>query len=93
MGDGVDKKVVRDFGKGKWRWGFLNDKIINKKNFVKIKNYNMTQMNNFCLSIYHSGFEDGVDAGVKADFKILLHEILQDTKGIGPVLRKNYGII
>ena len=65
----------------------MNNKIINKKNFVKIKNYNMTQMNNFCTSIYHSGFEDGVDAGIKADLKILLHEILQDTKGIGPVLR------
>ena len=44
-------------------------------------------MNNFCANIYHSGFKDGVDAGTKADLKILLHEILQDTKGIGPVLR------
>ena len=47
----------------------------------------MPQMNNFCSSIYHSGFEDGVDAGIKADLKFLLHEILQETKGIGPVLR------
>ena len=44
-------------------------------------------MNSFCANIYHSGFEDGVDAGTKVDLKILLHEILQETKGIGPVLR------
>lgn len=65
----------------------MNKKIINKKDFIKIKNYNFSQMNNFCANIYHSGFEDGVDAGTKADLKILLYKILQETKGIGPVLR------
>ena len=44
-------------------------------------------MNKFCANIYHSGFEDGADVGTKADFKILLYKILQETKGIGPVLR------
>lgn len=44
-------------------------------------------MNNFCANIYHLGFKDGVDAATKADLKILLYKILEETKGIGPVLR------
>lgn len=65
----------------------MNKKLIDKKTFIKIKKYNISQMNNFCTNIYHSGFEDGVDTGTKADLKILLYKILQETKGIGPVLR------
>lgn len=65
----------------------MNKKLIDKKTFIKIKNYNISQMNNFCANIYHLGFKDGVDAGAKADLKILLYKILQETKGIGPVLR------
>jgi len=40
----------------------------------------------FLADIYKTGFEDGVDAGNKADFKIQLVEVLNNTKGIGPKL-------
>lgn len=66
----------------------MTNKLITKSQFAKIKKYNLQQMNNFCISMYHTGFEDGVDAGSKADLKILLYKIIEDTKGIGPILRK-----
>ena len=59
---------------------------VNKKDLIRIKKYNVKQMNNYCSSIYRSGVHDGVEASTKADVKILLHQILKNTKGIGPVL-------
>lgn len=43
-------------------------------------------MERFLARIYSEGFEDGVEAGDNADFKIKLVEVLENTKGIGPKL-------
>lgn len=43
-------------------------------------------MEAFLANIYKIGFEDGVEAGDNADFKIKLVEVLENTKGIGPKL-------
>ena len=44
------------------------------------------EMETFLAKIYHQGFQDGVEAGDNADFKIKLVEVLKNTKGIGPKL-------
>lgn len=37
----------------------------------------------FLTNIYKDGFQDGVNAGDNADFKIKLVQVLQNTKGVG----------
>ena len=37
----------------------------------------------FIASIYQSAFRDGAEAGIKADFKIKLIPLLEQTKGVG----------
>lgn len=43
-------------------------------------------MEAFLAEVYNQGFQDGVEAGDNADFKIKLVEVLNNTKGIGPKL-------
>ena len=41
-------------------------------------------MEAFLAKIYLQGYEDGVKDGNKADFKIQLAKVLENTKGVGP---------
>lgn len=40
-------------------------------------------MENFVKNIYRQAFKDGAEAGNKADFRIELSQILNNTKGVG----------
>lgn len=64
----------------------MDKKLINRKTYKAIKKMDRQEMEVFLADIYKTGFEDGVDAGNKADFKIQLVELLNNTKGIGPKL-------
>ena len=64
----------------------LEENLINRKTYKKVKKMDRQEMEVFLADIYKTGFEDGVDAGNKADFKIQLVEVLNNTKGIGPKL-------
>ncbi|WP_236910163.1 hypothetical protein [Clostridium sp. Cult3] len=46
-------------------------------------------MERFLATIYSEGFQDGIEAGDNADFKIKLVEILNETKGVGPKIFDN----
>lgn len=41
-------------------------------------------MEDFLVSIYHKGFENGAKASHNTDFKIKLVEVLKKSKGVGP---------
>lgn len=60
--------------------------LINRKIYKKVKKMDRQEMEGFLVDIYHRGYQDGVNAGNKADFKIQLVEVLNNTKGIGPKL-------
>lgn len=60
--------------------------LINRKIYKKVKKMDRQEMEAFLADIYHQGFQDGVEAGDNADFKIKLVEVLKKTKGIGPKL-------
>lgn len=60
--------------------------MLNRKQYKAIKKYDRQEMEQFVGGIYKNGFQDGVEAGDNADFKIRLMEVLQKTKGIGPSL-------
>jgi hypothetical protein len=64
----------------------LKENLINRKQYKAVKKMDRQEMEVFLADIYKTGFEDGVDAGNKADFKIQLVEVLNNTKGIGPKL-------
>ena len=64
----------------------MDKKLINRKTYKAIKKMDRQEMEAFLAEVYNQGFEDGVDAGNKADFKIQLVEVLNNTKGIGPKL-------
>lgn len=57
--------------------------LLNRKMYKSIKKYDRQEMERFCKSIYSQGFNDGVEDGNNADFKIKLVEILNNTKGVG----------
>lgn len=59
---------------------------INRKQYRRVKKMDRQEMDNFVRSIYRSGFKDGSEEGYRADFKIELVNILENTKGIGPKL-------
>lgn len=64
----------------------MDKKLINRKQYKAIKKMDRQEMERFLARIYSEGFEDGVEAGDNADFKIKLVEVLENTKGIGPKL-------
>lgn len=64
----------------------MKENLINRKTYKAVKKMDRQEMEVFLADIYKTGFEDGVDAGNKADFKIQLVEVLNNTKGIGPKL-------
>ena len=64
----------------------LKENLLNRKTYKEIKKYNREQMENFLRIVYTEGFRDGVDAGDRTDFRIKLSQVLNNTKGIGPIL-------
>ena len=62
----------------------MEKKLINRKTYKAVKKMDRQEMEVFLADIYKTGFEDGVDAGNKADFKIMLVQVLEKTKGVGP---------
>jgi hypothetical protein len=61
----------------------LKENLITRKQYKEIKKYDRQQMEIFLTNIYKDGFQDGVNAGDNADFKIKLVQVLQNTKGVG----------
>ncbi len=63
----------------------------NRNLYKKVKKMDRQEMENFFKFIeesgkrigYEQGFRDGADAGDKADFKIKLIQVLNNTKGVG----------
>ena len=53
-----------------------------------MKKYNIEQMNTFCGILHHRAFEAGVQAAANADLRIMLYKVLENTKGVGPILTK-----
>lgn len=41
------------------------------------------ELENFLATIYSEGFKDGAESAERADFKIKLVQVLQNTKGVG----------
>lgn len=64
----------------------MDKKLINRKTYKAIKKMDRQEMEAFLAEVYNQGFQDGVEAGDNADFKIQLVEVLNNTKGIGPKL-------
>jgi len=62
----------------------VEKKMINRKTYKKIKKMDRQEIEAFLAEIYHQGFQDGTEAGNKADFKIMLVQVLEKTKGVGP---------
>lgn len=62
----------------------LKEDLINRKIYKKVKKMDRQEMEGFLVNIYHRGYQDGVNAGDNADFKIKLVEVLKKTKGVGP---------
>lgn len=57
--------------------------LLNKELYKEIKKMDRKEMDEFFLGVYNKGFRDGTEAGNKADFKIKLVTVLQETKGVG----------
>ena len=62
----------------------VEKKLINRKQYKAVKNMDRQEMEAFLANIYRQGFQDGAEAGNKADFKIMLVQVLEKTKGVGP---------
>lgn len=45
-------------------------------------------MYTYVEGMYRSGFEDGVESGIKADILIALIKILDETKGVGKITKE-----
>ena len=54
-----------------------------RKDYERIRKMDRIQLEKYIVNVYHEGFQDGSNAGEKADFKIKLVQVLQATKGIG----------
>lgn len=67
----------------------MKENLINRKTYKAVKKMDRQEMENFLADIYSQGFEDGVEAGDNADFKIKLVEVLNKTKGVGPKILDN----
>ena len=62
----------------------MEKKMINRKTYKKIKKMDRQEIEAFLAEIYNQGFQDGTEAGNKVDFKIMLVQVLEKTKGVGP---------
>jgi len=62
----------------------VEKKLINRKTYKKVKKMDRQEMETFLARIYHQGYQDGVEDGNKAGFKIQLVKVLENTKGVGP---------
>ena len=62
----------------------MEKKLINRKQYKAVKNMDRQEMEIFIARIYYQGYQDGVEDGNKADFKIQLVKVLENTKGVGP---------
>lgn len=60
--------------------------LVNRKTYKNVKKMDRQQMERFIVGVYSDGFNDGVNAGDNADFRIKLSEVLNSTKGVGPTL-------
>lgn len=54
--------------------------------YKEIKKMNRAAMQEFLERLYRSGYEDGTEISSNADFRIRLHQILENTKGVGITL-------
>lgn len=64
----------------------MKENIINRKTYKTIKKYDREEMNLFLAKVYQNGFKDGSEVGENTDFRIKLSEVLNKTKGIGPIM-------
>ena len=62
----------------------MEKKLINRKQYKAVKKMDRQEMETFIARIYHQGYQDGIEDGNKADFKIQLVKVLENTKGVGP---------
>ena len=62
----------------------MKENLINRKAYKAVKKMDRQEMETFLANIYHEGFQDGVESGDNADFRIQLVKILNKTKGVGP---------
>lgn len=58
--------------------------LITRKQYKEIKKMDRQEMETFLARIYHQRYQDGIEDGNKADFKIQLVKVLENTKGVGP---------
>lgn len=65
----------------------MENKVFNRKVYKDVKRFDRQQMEDFVRRVYTSGFNDGAEAGSKADFKIILLHVLEHTKGVGDKTR------
>lgn len=61
----------------------MENNLLNRKTYKAVKKMDRQEMESFFKDIYKLGFQDGVEAGDNADFRIQLSEVLNNTKGIG----------
>lgn len=59
------------------------ENLMNRKMYKEIKKYDRREMEQFLVTMYSNGFEDGVNANAKVDYEIDLIEKLRSKKGIG----------
>lgn len=64
----------------------MQEKLINKELYKKVKKMNRKQMKEYLENIYKNGFRAGAESGDNADFRIRLSQVLNKTKGVGMVL-------
>jgi len=62
----------------------LKGNLLNRETYKKIKKMDRQEIEAFLAEIYNQGFQDGTEAGNKVDFKIMLVQVLEKTKGVGP---------
>lgn len=64
----------------------MKENLINRKTYKAVKKMDRQEMEGFLATIYSEGFQDGIEAGDNADFKIKLSQVLNMTKGVGITL-------
>ena len=62
----------------------MKGNLLNRETYKKIKKMDRQEIEAFLAEIYNQGFQDGTEAGNKVDFKIMLVQVLEKTKGVGP---------
>jgi ribulose bisphosphate carboxylase small subunit len=58
-------------------------KLITRKQYKEIKKMDRQEMETFLAKIYHQGYQDGIEDENRADFRIQLVKVLENTKGVG----------